>query len=307
MSLQVKMQSSASIDWGRINQETEKIIRQHSKTFFFATSLLPRSSRTAIRSLYAFCRQTDDMVDKSDSSMEALEAWRNQVNQSFDAQHNPVLVSWSRVREEYKVNRRFEQELISGVEMDLQRNTYQTWEELKFYCYHVASTVGLLSIPIIGMSEGASLEQTEKYATILGIALQLTNILRDVGEDLNRGHIYLPIEDLERFGLTLHDIRHQSIDERFKNLMRFEIQRARNLYSLALPGIALLNRTARPAVGAAALLYQAILDEIEAIDYQVFKQRAFTTGWRKLALLPRILLNISRLKPPPPDFLPLSY
>lgn len=201
------------------------------------------------------------------------------------------MLLWARVRKSYAVNRRYEKELIDGVRMDLASKTYATWAELENYCYHVASTVGLLSIPIIGLVPGAQLETAERYARQLGIALQLTNILRDVGEDLNRGRIYLPEEDLARFGLTYQDIHARVVDERFRALLRFEIARARELYAAALPGIALLSSSARPAVAAAASLYAAILGQIEKIDFQVYLQRAHTSAFQKLVLLPKILLQ----------------
>jgi len=298
MSIQTESTFSTEFNWQAILVETEKVIRQHSKTFFFATSLLPGQSRHAIRALYAFCRTTDDLVDRQGACLADLEAWRACVNLPFEDQENPALKAWAAARQQYGVNRRYEQELINGVGMDLQRHTYRTWAELENYCYHVASTVGLLSIPIVGLAPGATFEQTVPYATQLGIALQLTNILRDVGEDLQHERIYLPVEDLQRFSLTIEDIRRRVMDARFTSLMRFEIQRARQLYQQSLPGIALLHATVRPAVGAAALLYQAILDEIEEMDYQVFERRAHTSGWKKLSMLPGILYTVCRLKAP---------
>jgi phytoene synthase len=136
------------------------------------------------------------------------------------------------------------------------------------------------------------------FAIQLGAALQLTNILRDVGEDARRGRVYIPVEDLQRFNLSLADILAEVYDPRFKALMRFEIDRARALYTASLPGIRLLHPAARPAVGAAALLYRAILSEIEHNDFQVYTRRAHTNGWQKLALLPRIFWTIWRMPAP---------
>lgn len=276
----------------------EQVIRHHSKTFYFATELLPAQQRRAIRALYAFCRGTDDLVDAANATRQQLEDWRAANRLSAAEQGIPLLAAWAHVREEYQVDRRYEEELIDGVGTDLGPVSMQTWSELEQYCYLVASTVGLLSIPVIGIAKGATFEQAAPYAIQLGIALQLTNILRDVGEDLDRGRIYLPAEDLDRFGLTHADIRAQIVDDRFRALMRFEIQRARDLYQAALPGILLLDRRSRAAVGAAALLYRAILDEIETLDYQVFLIRAHTSAWRKLSMLPGILLHIQRLPQP---------
>jgi phytoene synthase len=271
------------------------VIRSHSKTFFFATGLLPAEKRSAIRALYAFCRQTDDLVDRQDANALDIENWRDQVNLDAGQQTNPILYTWARVREKYAINRLYEKELIDGVLLDVQFPLYLTWEDLRRYCYLVASTVGLLSMPIIGLASGVTFEQAAPLAIQLGIALQLTNILRDVGEDAEFGRVYLPEEDLARFGLSTRDILLKVNDRRFVELMRFEIERARNIYQEAIPGIALLSASARLAVGAAAFLYRAILDEIEDIHYQVFTRRAHTRGLRKLVMLPGILSRIYSL------------
>lgn len=276
---------------------TEAVIKAHSRTFFFATALLPRRERQAIRVLYAFCRATDDLVDSQCASRADLERWRTQVALPPEAQANPLLYAWATVRQHYRVDPRYEQDLLDGVGMDLEHCRYATWDELRLYCYRVASTVGLLSIPMIGLAHGVTFEQAAPFAIELGIALQLTNILRDVGEDARKGRVYLPLDDLAAFDLTAQDILNGVMDARFIALMQFEIARARELYRRALPGIRLLHPRARPAVGAAALLYAAILDEIERIGYQVHTRRAHTTTWRKLRLLPTILVQIGRLPP----------
>ncbi len=261
--------------------ETEKVIRQHSKTFFFATALLPYAQRRAIRALYGFCRASDDLVDCDDTRLEDFENWRAEVNLPAHQQTSAILASWAHVREQYAIDRQYENELLEGIRMDLAFHPYATWQDLEKYCYQVAATVGLLSMPVIGLADGVRFEQAAEPAIQLGIALQLTNILRDVGEDGERGRVYLPLEDLARFQLTMRDIQNQVYDHRFIALMKFEIERARQLYRQALPGIALLSASARPAVGAAALLYQRILDEIEANQYQVYTLRAHTSGLAK--------------------------
>jgi phytoene synthase len=276
-------------------KETEKVIQQHSKTFYFATTFLPTPQRRAIRALYAFCRASDDLVDCENTQVEDFERWQSEVALPAHQQINPLIASWAHVREQYAIDRRYEQDLLEGMRTDLQFKPYANWDELEAYCYRVASTVGLLSMPVIGLTPGVSLEMAAPAAIKLGIALQLTNILRDVGEDSRRGRIYLPIEDLARFNLTLRDIQNQVFDQRFVNLMRFEIERARSLYREALPGIALLNPKARLAVAAAALLYRRILVEIELIGYQVYTRRAFTSRLRKLAMLPGIIRTAALL------------
>jgi 15-cis-phytoene synthase len=287
-----------SRDYRQLSSTVDSLIRAHSKTFYFATGLLPRRERAAIRALYAFCRSTDDLVDRQGATASDVEAWRRQVHLPPQQQQLTSLLAWATIRQQYTIEPRYEDELIDGVRMDIERHTYATWTELKNYCYHVASTVGLLSMPIIGLAKGAEFEQAAGYAIQLGIALQLTNILRDVGEDARQGRIYLPIEDLAAYHLTTADIYNGVVDERFIGLMQFEINRAQDLYAQALPGIALLSPGARPAVGAAALLYRAILCEIEVINYQVHRIRAHTSALRKLQMLPGILWQVQRLKAP---------
>ena len=282
--------------WRTASRQAEEVIRANSKTFYFATSLLPSKARAAIRALYGFCRKTDDLVDRPDASEQDLEVWRKQLQQRIEDQTDPVLYCWSVTRQIYAIDRLYEQELIDGMAMDLNHTRYATWHALETYCYHVASTVGLLSMTITGLADGARFENAMAYAIDLGIALQLTNILRDVGEDLQRGRIYLPGEDLKRFDLSYDDIHRQVVDARFIALMQFEIARARQYFEKSLPGITLLSASSRPAVGAAALLYQAILDEIEHNQYDTFHKRAHTSGWRKLSMLPGILLRVFTLK-----------
>ena len=275
--------------------EVEKIIRINSKTFYFATNLLPREERLAVRALYAFCRATDDLVDCGEAGSYDLEIWRQAVNLPSFAQADPLLFCWAKTREDYQINPQYQDELISGVAQDVVNQRFDTWEDLQHYCYLVASTVGLLSTPIIGLAKGVDFETAKPFAIKLGIALQLTNILRDVGEDARNGRVYLPLRDLRTFGLNDQDILDGVYDERYIALMKYEIRRARQIYLEAFPGIGMLSRTARPAVGVAALLYRAILDEIEAIRYQTHIRRAFVSGKKKLAYLPSFLLQTMRM------------
>ena len=278
-------------------QEVEKVIQTNSRTFYFATNLLPKKERQAIRSLYAFCRTADDLVDNHGATRQELDRWHQQVQRPSAEQRDPILYCWAKTREVYGIDPRYQAELIEGVCADTIISQYETWQDLEHYCYLVASTVGLLSTPIIGLARGVDFETAKPYAVKLGIALQLTNILRDVGEDAANGRVYLPREDLERFHLTPEDILNGVYNQRYIDMMRFEIRRARRLYLEALPGIAMLSVSARTSVGVAALLYRAILDEIEAIRYQTHIQRAYVSGKKKLAYLPRFLWQILRLKP----------
>jgi 15-cis-phytoene synthase len=278
------------------------ITRRHSKSFYLSTVLLPGSIRRAMRAFYAFCRTTDDLVDQpaqAGNAQVALNEWRLQARQSMRNQHDPVLLVWADTRERYGVPQEYAEELIDGCEMDLRISRYETFDELRQYCYRVASTVGLVSMHIVGVdcAGAAELAYAQRSAIELGVALQLTNILRDVGEDLARGRIYLPQEDLRRFGYGEDDLRAGTLDERFRALMRFQIARTRRLYAGGWNGIACLKREGRLAVGAAISLYRDILSRIEANDFDVFTRRAQLGTFAKLARIPAIYLRVRNLTP----------
>lgn len=263
----------------------DSITAAHSKTFHAATCLLPREKRNAIRALYAFCRVSDDIVDCPDGNVErSLAAWRRRALSSRPRQDDWIALAWTDTRLRYRIPTRYAEQLIEGVERDLKQTRYRTFEELAAYAYGVASTVGLMSMHIIGYSGAEAIP----YAIKLGVALQLTNILRDVGEDWKARRIYLPQDELAAFGLGEGDIASGHVNERWRALMRFQIARNRRLYEEALPGVRMLNRDGRLAVAAAGELYRAILDDIEADDYDVFNRRAHVSTWGKLSKLPGI-------------------
>jgi len=220
--------------------------------------------------------------------MRALADWVALAHAPQPPPDNAVLLAWNDTLNRYAVPRTLPDELLAGIAMDLTVKRYHTFDDLWLYCYRVASVVGLISMQIIGYREGA-----EQYAIKLGIALQLTNILRDVGEDAQRGRVYLPREDLERFGLCADDILNGRCDASFRALMRFEIARAHCLYAAAWPGIALLNPDGRLAVAAAAEIYQGILGKIQQNDYNVYRHRAYVPLAHKLLLLWRCCRRLS--------------
>jgi phytoene synthase len=267
-----------------------RITRDASKSFFLAAALLPSPKRQAIEALYAFARTSDNTVDEQQEPATALADWLTHLHSATTSQ-DPTLRAWHDTSTRYCLPMALADELLAGVGMDLTINRYQTFEELQLYCYRVASVVGLLSMHIIGYETGA-----EPYAIQLGTALQLTNILRDVGEDAARGRIYLPLEDLERFGLCEGDILNGVQDRRFRSLMHWQIARAERLYQASWPGISLLHRDGQFAVAAAALLYRAILPKIVANNFDVFSRRAFVSTREKLLLLPRIWRQLGALQ-----------
>lgn len=264
----------------------ESLTRAHSRTFFLASGLLPFAKRRAVRALYAFCRVTDNIVDTSINDAEAraaLATWKQAVA-SPELSGDPVVLAWSDTRAKFNIPAGYAEQLIEGVARDLSQKRYTTFSELAEYSYGVASTVGLMAMHIIGFSS----ERALPYAVKLGVALQLTNILRDIAEDYQRGRVYLPLEELEAFGLSEQDIAAGNVDNRWRTFMRFQIARNRELYSASLPGVALLNSDGRFAIAAAGELYRAILSDIEAHDGDVFTRRAHVSLTGKLLRLPVI-------------------
>lgn len=263
----------------------EAITAQHSRSFHLASRLLPPDKRRAVRALYAFCRTTDDIVDCSNGdAVAALTRWRQRVSLVEPPADDFVALAWADTRAHYDIPQRYADQLIDGVARDLQQTRYTTFEELASYAYGVASTVGLMSMHIIGFAGPEAIP----YAVKLGVALQITNILRDVGQDWQLGRVYLPQEELAAFGLSEADLAAGQVDARWQDFMKFQIERNRRLYAEAWPGIALLNREGRFAIAAAAGLYRAILDDIERRYYDVFNHRAHVSGWGKLRRLPGI-------------------
>lgn len=262
-----------------------ELTNQHSKTFYMASALLPAEQRQAVRGLYAFCRVSDDLVDEGGPNrLQELEAWRQHSLSEHPPLNDKVALAWADTRATYNIPQMYAEQLLDGVASDLTKTRYDTFAELTDYCYSVASTVGLMSMHIIGYHN----EEAIPYAVKLGVALQLTNILRDVAEDWENGRLYLPLEELAFFGLTEDDIEAGIVDDRWRTFMRFQINRIRQLYTEALPGISLLSKQGRFAIAAAAELYQAILTDIEEHDYDVFSRRAYITRWEKLRRLPGI-------------------
>jgi phytoene synthase len=263
----------------------EDVTAEHSRSFHFASRWLPPDKRQAVRALYALCRITDDIVDRPDSEVQArLHSWRQQILKPPGVINDLVTIAWTDTRLRYRIPVRYAEQLIDGVARDVYQNRYDTFGDLATYCYGVASTVGLMAMHIIGF-EGS---EAIPYAIKLGIALQLTNILRDVAEDWNTGRVYLPQEELAAFGLTEADLAAGYVSDNWRAFMRFQIARNLQLYDEAWPGLSLLSADGRLAIAAAADIYRAILDDIETHDYDVFSRRAHVNAkgklWRLLNL-----------------------
>lgn len=252
-----------------------EIARVHSKTFYLSSLFLAPERRRAVWAVYAYCRTADDIVDRVAPAAErlaAIEAWEAQLLGAYRGEPaGTVFVAFADAAARFDIPIQPALDLLRGARMDVAIRRYATYAELREYCYLVASTVGLLTIPILGIVSPEAIP----YGIALGRAMQMTNILRDVGEDIRMGRIYLPAEDLARFGYSEAELCAGVVNAGFAALMEFEIERVRALYAEAEPGIALLAPESRYTVRLALTLYRLILDAIEANRYDVFTKRAF--------------------------------
>ncbi|MEB3289725.1 MAG: phytoene synthase [Leptolyngbya sp.] len=284
-------------------ERCRQVTAQYSKTFYMGTLLMAPAKRRAIWAIYLWCRRTDELVDGPQAQFtneKTLDRWEAQLESVFGGcpvdDEDVALVD---TLEKFPLDIQPFRDMIAGQRMDLHRNRYDTFKDLELYCYRVAGTVGLMSTTVMGVNPDLGtapwhpqqpIDPTPQ-AVALGIANQLTNILRDVGEDARRGRIYLPLEDLAQFHYTEADLMAGVVDDRWRSLMAFEIARARQYYAEAEAGIRLLSPDARWPVWTALDLYRQILDVIEGNDYDVFTQRAYVPSGRKLMTLPSALLK----------------
>jgi len=266
-------------------QSCAEITREHSKTFYLTSGLLDSEAQKAVRALYAFCRISDNLADEEKGDRLAkLESWKHRSLSEHPRPDDLIPLAWADTRARYGIPLEYAEQLLEGVAQDLNKTRYANFNELAHYCYGVASTVGLMTIHIIGFSGPEALP----YAIKLGVALQLTNILRDIGDDWQNGRVYLPQDELAAFGLTEADIAAGQLTENWRAFMRFQIERNRQLYTEAMPGITMLNHQGQFAIAASAELYQGILEAIEVNDYDVFSKRAHLSTSEKLKRLPGI-------------------
>ncbi len=287
----VSVVSPPAVDPGQLTTSTVSdaaecsvIVKTHARTFTLASYLLPAEKRRAAYALYAFCRVADDLVDRAKPGTEhQLEAqlteYERQLAAALHGRPSSAVfreIAW--VAREYEVPPEPLYELLAGVARDLRPTQYETWRDLERYCEGVASSVGEMCTHVFGVPGGPEVRlRAIRYARTLGVAMQLTNILRDIGEDAHRGRCYLPEEDLAMFGLTRRDVlQNQALsrDERWRPMMAFEVGRARALYEAAMPGIALLSHDAHRCARACATGYAGILGAIEAQGYDTITSRA---------------------------------
>lgn len=278
-------------DWKLCSQLT----RTHGRTFYFSSQLMPPLKRRAIHSAYAFCRIADDLVDRAaelgpDEARVRLQAWEEEITEP----RQPVAVAYAATRETYRIPAQPTHELFSGIRMDLDPVRYQTWDDLYLYCYRVAGTIGLITSPILGLKTAAA----SAHAVELGVAMQLTNILRDIGEDALAGRLYLPLDELAHFGVDPDSVMRGRPNGDFPSFMAFQIDRARDYYRRANAGMPALAPSGQFAALASSRMYSRILNQIEAQRYDVFNQRAFISTRRKVRELPVVLTSFLRLNLP---------
>jgi phytoene synthase len=261
-----------------------EITRKSSSNFYYAFKLLPGPRRRALCATYAFCRFIDDIADDDSVRQPAmlLERWREELERVYRG--NPTRAISRALADSvrrFTIPKNHFEEIIDGVEMDLGRKRYQSFEELRLYCYRVASAVGLICIEIFGYRN----PQARSYAESLGIAFQLTNILRDVREDAGRGRIYLPLEDLERFAVKEEEILGGRHSDRFERLMEFEAVRAREFYAAAEYSLPPEDRPRLLAAEAMRLIYSALLHRIEKSRYRVMDGKIGLSAPHKILLV----------------------
>lgn len=275
----------------------EKIIKANSQSFYFASQFLPPKAKEAIWSLYAFCRLTDDLADNPNASLDKLLAWELDFKQNCP--QNEILAEFKQIINKYKIPMQYPLDLIAGCKSDLTHKQYNSFAELAEYCYQVASTVGLMSAYILGFKQDYKTEM-ETYAIKAGIALQLTNIIRDINEDLQRNRIYLPKADFEVFNCNYQNPISWHQNDNFNQLVNLQIQRARLLYAESWAGLKYLKPIGGLSIAIALGVYENILNAVENNDYDVFNQRAFVSFPKKVFLLPylffKFFLNATKLR-----------
>lgn len=260
----------------------ERLARREAGNFYHAFRVLPGPQRRSMCALYAFLRVSDDLSDgpgSVDEKRARLHAWRRQFDAALAGDYrHPLHAAFHDVLRAHAVPRAYLDAVLDGVEMDLDTSRYATFADLYPYCYRVASAVGLACIHVWGFAD----ENAKTYAERAGVAFQLTNILRDVGEDAARGRVYLPREDLERFGYGEDALLGGVCDDAFRALMRFQVERARGYYEGAWPLARLLSPPGKAVFQVMMHTYQGLLDEIERRGYDVFRDRITLSPWRKL-------------------------
>ncbi|XAR58106.1 15-cis-phytoene synthase [Bertholletia excelsa] len=269
-----------------------EVCAEYAKTFYLGTLLMTPERRRAIWAVYVWCRRTDELVDGPNAphiTPTALDRWEARLEDIFQGRPFDMLdAALSNTVAKFPVDIQPFRDMIEGMRMDLRKLRYKNFDELYLYCYYVAGTVGLMSVPVMGIALESQATKGSVYnaALALGIANQLTNILRDVGEDARRGRVYLPQDELAGAGLSDEDVFAGKVTDRWRSFMKHQIERARVFFDKAEKGVKELSSASRWPVWASLLLYRQILDEIEANDYNNFSRRAYVSKPKKFLALP---------------------
>ncbi len=272
--------SSSACDLGPLYKRAGQATAEGSKSFFFATRFFPPHLASAAHAVYWFCRYTDDLVDECENQQQGrrdLKAWeaslRDCIRSGPGSCQHPVLQVFLDTANRYQIPLDYAFELIEGMRMDLDQTRYRTFEDLRLFCYRVASVVGLMMCHVIGFKRPEDRERALPHAIDLGIAMQLTNIMRDIHEDLQRGRVYLPIDEMDRFGYSVADLESGNRQQAFQELMSFQAERAEAFYRQGNEGISMLHPDGRFAVEIASNVYHEILNRLRASSFDVFGHR----------------------------------
>ena len=284
--------SAAGIEDERLRQsylECKRLNSQHGKTYYLATLLLPKGKRPFVHALYGFARYADEIVDDLDSKLSPkekrfeLERWSNQLLQDIKSGRSEDHIGRALVDtvNRFEIPISYFEAFLHSMAMDLDVTEYQTFDSLMEYVYGSAAVIGLQMVPILGTLPGKS-NEANQAAEKLGVAFQLANFIRDVGEDLDRGRVYLPLDELVQFGVDRAMLERRKLTPEIVQALKFQIERVRKLQSEADAGISLLAPESRPCIEAASELYCGIVDEVEKINFQIFEKRAKTSILRRL-------------------------
>jgi phytoene synthase len=266
-----------------------RIARSRAKNFYYSFLLLAEHQRKAMCAIYAFMRYCDDLSDEPGANRAGIERWSAEMEEALLGRlgEHPVWPAFHHTVRRFGIPHEYFREMIAGVASDLEPRRIETFDELYRYCYQVASVVGLTTVHIFGFDTRSALPLAEKC----GVAFQLTNILRDIREDAERDRIYLPAEDLTRFGVGPEHLRKGVRDQRFLELMRFEAARARSYYRESAPLLDLIHPRSRPSLWALISIYSRLLDRIERSDYDVFRRRVRLSSLEKSWIVVRAFVS----------------
>jgi phytoene synthase len=268
-----------------MNDIAKEIAKKSKSSFYYAFNLLPAEQRDAMNTVYAFCRETDDIVDEGtvtdDLKFEKLRKWRIELEKSLNGHSEYLLINkLSKTIQNFNIPLEPFFDLLKGMEMDLQQNRYVTFNDLQTYCYRVASTVGLMCIEIFGYRHPSA----KDFAINLGIALQLTNILRDVKKDAERGRIYLPQEDLRKFNYNESDLFSNTYNDNFQNMMRYQVERAKWYFNAATTSLNKEDKKTMFAARAMQHIYYRMLNKIVDADYDVYNNKIKISTAKKVGI-----------------------